>query len=278
VKVIQVDIQSEEFHSSIPINIPLCGDLNAVSGQLLSAVSSSKWSYPADTAWWTQLKGKINTNRQTVLKLIADKTMPLNYYAAMSEVANNIPKDSIIVNEGANTMDIGRTVFLNQQPRHRLDAGTWGTMGIGLGFATAAGVFASGSGKRVVCIQGDSAFGFSGLEIETLFRYNLPVILVIINNNGIYGGLDQDDWNRLTSEGEMEIRSPPTCLVPDVRYEKLAEMCGGQGFFCTTPEEIRSAMQKAVEETKKPTVINIMINPSAERKKQDFEWLTRAKM
>jgi len=131
-----------------------------------------------------------------------DSSLPLNYYAALSCVQNNIREDSIIVNEGANTMDIGRNVLLNRHPRCRLDAGTFGTMGLGLGFATAAALYCQdeGRGRKVVCVQGDSAFGFGGMEIETLFRYKLPVTVVIINNNGIYGGLDDAAWEALRSE------------------------------------------------------------------------------
>ena len=153
---------------------------------------------------------------------MSDTSTPLNYYATLQTVQELIPQDSIIVNEGANTMDIGRTVLLNRQPRHRLDAGTYGTMGLGYGFAVAAALHcqSEGKGKRVVCVQGDSAFGFGGMELETMFRYllychcdqgngaavgitfhlyacryNLPVISVIINNSGIYGGLDGSTWN-----------------------------------------------------------------------------------
>jgi 2-hydroxyacyl-CoA lyase 1 len=104
---------------------------------------------------------------------VSDTSTPLNYYAALSTLHKNIPEDALIVNEGANTMDIGRNMLLNRHPRSRLDAGTYGTMGVGLGFATAAALFceSEGRGRRVVGVFGDSAFGFSGMEIETLFRY-----------------------------------------------------------------------------------------------------------
>ena len=80
---------------------------------------------------------------------------------------------------GANTMDIGRTMMNNFLPRHRLDAGTFGTMGVGLGFAVATALYVKrfDPGARVLCVEGDSAFGFSGMEIETIARYNLPIVL-----------------------------------------------------------------------------------------------------
>ena len=86
--------------------------------------------------------------------------------------------------EGANTMDIGRTILQNFFPRRRLDAGTYGTMGVGLGFAIAAA--AVHPELKVVTVQGDSAFGFSGMEIEVACRFKMPITVIIVNNNGIY--------------------------------------------------------------------------------------------
>lgn len=122
---------------------------------------------------------------------------PLNYYAVFHHLQEIIPKNSMIVSEGANTMDIGRAMLLNNMARHRLDAGTFGTMGVGLGFAIAAAMWCKSYApeKRVICVEGDSAFGFSGMEIETMFRYKLPIIIIVVNNNGIYGGLDKDTFN-----------------------------------------------------------------------------------
>jgi len=191
-----------------------------------------------------------------------------------------IPKNSVIVNEGANTMDIGRTVFLSQEPRTRLDAGTYGTMGVGLGYAIAAAIHCKdeGLGRRVVCVQGDSAFGFGGMEIETCFRYKLPVICVIINNNGIYGGMDKTAYEDTRDDQQLTLTTMPNCLTPQFRYEKMAEMAGGVGFFCQTIDDIKGAMKAALETKDKPTIINIMISTTASRKQQDFDWLTRSKI
>ena len=118
-----------------------------------------------------------------------DDSAPMNYYRAFRDIRDWLRPDDIIVGEGANTMDIGRTLMPNVNPRHRLDAGSYGTMGVGLGFAIAAAV--TNPDQRVVMVQGDSAFGFSGMEFETMCRYQLPVIIVVLNNNGIGGGIDR---------------------------------------------------------------------------------------
>ena len=93
--------------------------------------------------------------------MAADDTVPMNYYRAFRDIKEAIPRDAIIVSEGANTMDIGRTQLNNYEPRTRLDAGSYGTMGVGFGFAVAAAVVQQE--RPVVSVSGDSAFGFSGL-------------------------------------------------------------------------------------------------------------------
>lgn len=102
-------------------------------------------------------------------------------------------------------MDIGRTMLYNSLPRHRLDAGTFGTMGVGPGFAIAAALYCRDyhPNKRVVCVEGDSAFGFSGMEVETMFRYKLPIIIIIVNNGGIYSGFDSTTYDDIRSEGDL---------------------------------------------------------------------------
>lgn len=149
----------------------------------------------------------------------------MGYYRAFHELYKVLPRDCIYVSEGANTMDIGRTIIANHLPRSRLDAGTFGTMGVGLGFAIAAAMVHPN--RRVVCVEGDSAFGFSGMELETACRYKLPIVFIIINNNGIYGGLDGDSWAGLTGEGQqahqLSQELPVNALLPEARYEKMAE-------------------------------------------------------
>lgn len=134
-----------------------------------------------------------------------DISVPLNYFAMFHAVQELLPKDALIVSEGANTMDIGRSFLLNALPRSRLDAGTFGTMGVGLGFAIAGAFYCKqyAPSRRVICVEGDSAFGFSGMEIETIVRYKLPIIIIIVNNNGIYSGVTEELMEQLTSDGEL---------------------------------------------------------------------------
>ena len=191
-----------------------------------------------------------------------DDEVPMGYYRVLAEIRDQAPRDALIVNEGSNTMDIGRSVLRNYGPRERLDAGTFGTMGVGLGFALAAAV--THPGRRVVCVEGDSAFGFSGMEVETACRYNLPITFVIVNNNGIGFGVDEIDPDHV----------PPFAYTVQARYEQMIEAFGGKGWFVTTPDDLGPVLKEAYS-LPGPSIVNIMINPRAQRKPQKFNWLTR---
>jgi oxalyl-CoA decarboxylase len=173
----------------------------------------------------------------------------MNFSSALRAVRNALQtqSDVYIVNEGANTLDFGRNIIDMQLPRHRLDSGTWGVMGIGMGYAVGA---AAVTGKPVVAIEGDSAFGFSGMEIETICRYDLPVTTIVFNNNGVYRG---DPEGRPYS---------PTGLIRAARYVKIIEAFGGRGYHVTDTPALTAALGEALA-SGKPALINAVIDPTA---------------
>jgi 2-hydroxyacyl-CoA lyase 1 len=262
VRVLQLDIDADEIGRNVPAEVALVGDAQAVVAQMNAALERETWRYPIETPWRVSLKQEIAKNEASVAPMFADDAVPMNYYRALREIREQMPRDAIICSEGANTMDIGRTVLPNFEPRHRLDAGTFGTMGVGLGFAIAAAV--AHPGKKVVAVEGDSAFGFSGMEVETACRYRLPITFIILNNNGIGGGVDEFDPDNV----------PVSVYTPRAHYEKLADAFGGRGFFVTTPAELGPALKEALAEPR-PTIVNVMLNPRADRKPQKYGWLTR---
>lgn len=281
VQFIQVDLCSEELHNSRQAGVALQGDVASTVALLQPHLSD--WSIDQNGNWWQDLKQKCDANKKSFDIMALDEGQPLNYYAALKAVNDSLPEDAIVVSEGANTMDIGRTMLLNTLPRRRLDAGTFGTMGVGLGFGIAAALYARDycqPGTKVVCVEGDSAFGFSAMEVETMVRYELPILIVVLNNNGIYSGLDKDLYEEVCQDGQRTITSPPTCLVPSVRYEKIMDMFsrGNNGVQCCGVPDIKSAIKKAFEQAKQPCVLNVVIDPMAQRKTQEFEWLTRSKV
>jgi oxalyl-CoA decarboxylase len=183
---------------------------------------------------------------------LAKETNPMSFQTALSVIRDTIKArpDAILVNEGANTLDFCRSIVDMYEPRKRLDVGTWGIMGIGMGYSVAAAV---ATGKPVIAVCGDSAFGFSGMEVETVCRYDLPVCVVVFNNNGIYKGTD------VNPRGDD---MAPTQFVKDARYEMMMEAFGGKGVRATTRAELKAAIDEAVA-SGKPTLVNAIIDENA---------------
>jgi 2-hydroxyacyl-CoA lyase 1 len=262
VRILQLDIAPEEIGTNVPSEVALVGDAKAVVGQINAALDEHPWQFSPENTWRTSIAKKIEENVAATEPMLHDDSVPMGYYRVLREIRDVLPRDAVIVNEGANTMDIGRQVLPNYLPRHRLDAGSFGTMGIGLPYAIAAA--AVHPDKRVVAVEGDSAFGFSGMEVEVACRYNMPITFVVINNNGISGGPSELNPDFI----------PPSSYIPNAHYERVIEAFGGKGFYCERPDEVRPALDEALA-SGKPCVVNIMIDPRARRRPQQFGWLTR---
>lgn len=247
---IQVDIEPTEMDSNVEIAAPLVGDIGSCVSAMLEGLKSNSPAAPTD--WINAVKTKKDTNIAKMAPRLMNDNFPMDFHGALGALRTVIKErpDAILVNEGANTLDLARGIIDMYNPRKRLDVGTWGVMGIGMGFAIAAAVE---TGKPVLAIEGDSAFGFSGMEIETICRYNLPVCVVIFNNSGIYRGTDVNEQS-----------SDPawTRFVTDSRYDKMMEAFGGVGIHATTPEELKQAVDTAMD-SGKPTLVNAAINPAA---------------
>jgi oxalyl-CoA decarboxylase len=249
-KFIQVDIEPKEMDSNVEIAAPLVGDISTCVAALLDQMGNA---WPAPPADWT--KGVTVKREENIAKMaprLMNNNSPMDYHGALGVLRTIVKErpDAILVNEGANTLDLARGIIDVYQPRKRIDVGTWGIMGIGMGYAIAAAVE---TGKPVLAIEGDSAFGFSGMEVETICRYNLPVCIVIFNNDGIYRGTDV---NTASSDPAT------TVFVKNARYDKMIEAFGGAGVNATSPDELRRAVNAAMD-SGKPTLINAVIDPKA---------------
>ena len=263
VRVIQLDLHPEEIGTNVPTEVALPGDGRAVVAQLNEALKSRQWFCPDDTAWRSALAESASKNQAAIAPMLDEDASPMNYYRALRDIREWMPDDAIIVSEGANTMDIGRTQLPNSQPRKRLDAGTYGTMGVGLGFAIAAAVACPD--QPVVAVEGDSGFGFSGMEVETICRLGLPVKTVVLNNGGIGASAGE--------EPNVEGLLPPGALTRGARYDLMMEAFGGRGFHVEDPADLRKALDDSMA-VDGPTLVNVAIDPKAERKPQKFRWLT----
>jgi oxalyl-CoA decarboxylase len=250
-KFIQIDISPQEADSNVAIDAPLVGDIGSCVSALLAGMGSGWQKAPAE--WLSAVAERKNRNIAKMAETLAKDPSPMNFHSALNVVRDifKANPDAIMVNEGANALDFTRSIVDMYKPRKRLDVGTWGVMGIGMGFAVAAAVV---SGEQVIAIEGDSAFGFSGMEVETICRYNLPVCVVVFNNNGVYRGTD------VNASGGSDMA--PTVFVKGARYDKLMEAFGGIGVHATTPAELRAAMEEAIR-SRRPTLINAVIDETA---------------
>jgi oxalyl-CoA decarboxylase len=248
-RFIQVDISPQEADSNVRIDAPVVGDIGSCVSALLAGIGG--WPKPP-AEWLNAVSEKKSANVAKMAETLAKNPSPMNFHSALAVVRDIVKAnpDAMFVNEGANALDFTRSIVDMYQPRKRIDVGTWGIMGVGMGYCVAAAVITK---QPVIAIEGDSAFGFSGMEVETICRYNLPVCVVILNNNGVYKGTDVNPRG-----GDVA----PTVFVKDARYEKLMEAFGGVGVYAKTPAELKNAMEEALR-SRRPTLINAVIDETA---------------
>jgi len=271
-KFVQIDISPQEADSNVRIDAPLVGDIGSCVSALLAAINAtegSNWAKPP-AEWIDAINERKTRNVAKMAETLAKNPSPMSFQSALNVVRDIVKAnpDAVLVNEGANALDFTRSIVDMYKPRKRIDVGTWGIMGVGMGYSIAAAVV---TGQQVIAVEGDSAFGFSGMETETICRYNLPVCIVIMNNNGVYRG---DEKNPTGGPDPS-----PLVFVKDARYDKMMEAWGGVGAHVKTPDELRRAMEEAIR-SRRPTLINAVIdegggtesgritslNPSAKKK------------
>jgi oxalyl-CoA decarboxylase len=249
-KFIQIDIEPKEIDSNVEIAAPVVGDIGSCMWALTTLMGDNFPKAPAD--WTAAVSKKREENVAKMAPRLMNNNSPMDYHGALGVLRTIIKErpDAVLVNEGANTLDLARGIIDMYQPRKRLDVGTWGIMGIGMGYAIGAAIE---TGKPVLAVEGDSAFGFSGMEVETICRYKLPVCVVIFNNDGIYRGTD------INNAGPDPAT---TVFVKGSRYDKMMEAFGGVGVNATSPDELKRAVNAAMD-SGKPALINAVIDPAA---------------
>ena len=262
VRIIQLDISPEAIGNNAPTEVALVGDGKTIVNQLNGALEKRQWFFPTGSDWMAAIQEKAEANAAAVKPMIDDDSAPTNYYRALKDISAWATEDAVIIGEGANTMDIGRTQLPNVSPRLRLDAGTYGTMGIGMGFAIAAATVHPE--RPIISVSGDSAIGFSGMELETACRHKLPIKIVVLNNGGIGKGI---------AEFPKDAPLPPGVLTIGARYDKMMEAFGGKGFFIEDPKDLAGALEEA-KAFEGPALVNVLLHPEAGRKPQQFGWLT----
>jgi oxalyl-CoA decarboxylase len=251
-RFVQVDISPTEIDSNVAIAAPVIGDIGSCVAALRAALDDAEFASPG-VEWTGAIAGRKSKNLAKMAALLDKNPSPMNFHSALRAIRDVLKTrpDINVVNEGANTLDYARSIIDMAEPRKRFDSGTWGIMGIGMGFSIGAAVT---TGKPVVAIEGDSAFGFSGMELETICRYELPVCTIVFNNNGVYRGTD------VNPTGGKDVA--PTVFVKGARYDRMIEAFGGIGYHVSTPEELTKALLEAIA-SGKPSLINAVIDEAA---------------
>ncbi len=265
-KFVQLDVEPQEIDVNVPIAAPVVGDMGLALDAILDKLSTVKMS--ADPSWVTSLQAEAKEkNAKFAARIDGAKTAsPMNHWTALSAIKPILEanKDIILVNEGANTLDDTRDAVNMSLPRHRIDCATWAIMGMGIGSAIGAAV---ATGKSVVAVEGDSAFGFSGMDFSTVCRFRLPVTVVIFNNGGIYNGVGvpMDKTND----------PAPTTLDINARYDKLGDAFGAQTYYVTTPEELSKALTESIA-SKKPCLIDVQLGADSGKESGHIGYLNPA--
>ena len=249
VKFIQLDVQPTEIDRNVPIAAPVVGDMGLSLDAILNEIKGKKMS--ADPNWVPSLQAESKTKNAKFETRLKDAltASPMNHWSAIATIKPILESnpDVILINEGANTLDDTRDSVDMSLPRHRVDCASWSIMGMGMGSTIGAAV---ATGKSVVAVEGDSAFGFSGMDFATICRYQLPCTVVVFNNGGIYNGIG------VNPSGADE--PAPTTLDINARYDKIGEAFGAASYYVSTPAELSKALTEAIA-SKKPAMINVQL-------------------
>ena len=262
VRVVQLDIEPESMHQNKPADACLVGDGKAIVAQLNASLTGRQWFHPEGSPWRQALAKKSAENAAMIAPQIADDSSPGGYYRLFRDIREWLPKNVVLCSEGATTMDIGGTQMPLENPRSYLNAGSYGTMGVGLGLVVASCVVHPD--RPVVHISGDSAIGFSGMEMETLCRYNMPAKIVVMNNGGIGPGMPEIPKNPM-------LNMRPNTLIYGARYDKMMQAFGGYGAYVEDTKDVRGALDELMN-FPGPGLVNIKLSQGSARKAQEFRW------
>jgi 2-hydroxyacyl-CoA lyase 1 len=260
VKVVQLDIDSSEIGNGAPATVGLVGDAKAVFQQLLDEVGEK--DRPIETPWLQELETQRQKNADSIASMVNSEEAPMNMYRMYRDIRDVLGRDAIVTADGENNMAVSRVMMPNYLPRHRLDAGVSGCMGVAVPYAIGAQVARPGS--RVASLNGDFAFGWNGFEIETAIRYDLPIVFIVANNVSVGG----------PQHMELGGSTPDVLGQPEgIRYDKVMEAFGGHAEHVETPQQLRPALERALA-AGKPSLVNVVISKGMQRKQQSFDWMS----
>ena len=237
-KTIQVNIDPTEIGRNRPVDVGIAGDAKAVLRQMLDLVQG-KFEPQKETAWIAALREQDLKGQARLEPLMHSDEVPVHPLRLCKEVKDFLDRDAILVVDGQEILNYGRQSIPTFRPGHRLNSGSFGTMGVGVPFGVGAKV--GQPDKQVMVLHGDGSFGMNAMEMDTAVRHNIPIVTVISLNGG---------WTA-DPEGDKVGRT-----LGYQRYEKMMDAFGGHGEYVEKPGDIRPALERAYA-SGKPAIVNV---------------------
>lgn len=242
-KFIQIDISANELGRNRPVEVPLLGDARRVLEQLTAAakgrIDPSRWS-----GWVDRLREQHKQREERASFDQKSDRVPIHPQRVLAELRDLLPRNAVLCVDGHETLNFARQVLPTHEPGHRINPGISGCMGVAVPYGV--GAKAGKPDAPVVVLSGDGSFGMNGYEVDTAIRHRLPLTIVMMHNGG---------W-----AGAVEGRKIPGRDLGLTRHDKIVEALGGEAAWVTQPDEIRPALQKALN-TETVSLVVIVTDP-----------------
>jgi thiamine pyrophosphate-dependent acetolactate synthase large subunit-like protein len=258
-KLIHIDIEPEEIGANRGVEVGIVGDAKAVLQQLLAELAGQTAAVAQRAAagpWLASLREQVEQNAKGLAPLLDAEATPIRTHRLLREVRDIFPRETIYTVDGQLTLASGRQVLGSYTPASRLNSGSNGCMGVGVPFAIGAKL--ARPEVPVVSINGDCAFGFNAMELETAVRCKLPIVFIVNNNSGIVGSNLEARMGLPAGYGERV-----ATYTPEIRYDKILEAFGGHTEHVVHPDDIRPALARAYQATRQGQVacVNVIADP-----------------
>ncbi len=255
--LIHIDQDYRTVGKNRDITLGLAGDPGAILEAVHKEVASNKKNGSEKRkSWLDELRSEEIERTEKLMPMFKSEESPIHPYRLAWEINEFLTEDTIYIGDGGDIVTISAQAVQPRSPGNWMDPGALGSLGVGTGFAMAAGL--ANPDKEVVCLYGDGSFGMTVFDMETANRFGAPYIAIVGNNSH----MNQIRYGQITKYGEK--RGNIGNKLGDVPFSGFAEMLGGYGAEIREPQEIQPALQKAresVKSTGKSAVINVWVNP-----------------
>jgi thiamine pyrophosphate-dependent acetolactate synthase large subunit-like protein len=246
--VIQVDTDPEELGRNRDVQIPIESDARAFLRAINAELSNGQMDH---TPWLDELREQEDKTRAQMEEWMASDREPIHPLRLCADVATFVDENTIVVGDGGDIVSHASKILPVNLPGQWYDPGPFGTLGVGTGFCMA--INSVYPDKRIIMVNGDGAFGLNGFDFDTFVRFNIPVVSVVGNDR---------QWGQI-AVGQKAMygkeRTVASMLGDNCRYDKIVEGMGGHGEFVEKPEDIRPAMQRALD-SGKPACVNVIMD------------------